>query len=81
MLVVEHVVNNPWRMRNGSVVARVAQAVYARLLGWSFFLGDCQLERDTAGLLRAVAEKDGGWETVELEEWFGWSPLPYVAGR
>lgn len=82
MLVVEHVVN-PWRTRKGCFVARVMQAVYG-LLGWSFFLGDCHMDRDTAGLLRRVAEEkegDGGWEVEELEEWFEWSPLSYVAGR
>ncbi|KAL2220081.1 S-adenosyl-L-methionine-dependent methyltransferase [Thermoascus aurantiacus ATCC 26904] len=78
MLVTEHVVN-PWRTRKGSFVARAVQAVY-EMLGWSFFVGDCHMDRDTAASLRRAADKDGGWESVELESSFGWSPMPYISG-
>jgi SAM-dependent methyltransferase len=78
LLVCEHVVN-PWLSRKGSVFARAMQQVYG-LLGWSFFLGDCHLNRDTERTLRDVAKGDGGWESADLENSFPWSTLPYVSG-
>jgi hypothetical protein len=78
VLVTEHVVN-PWRTAKGSILARVAQGVY-QLLGWSFFIGDCCMDRDTEGALRKAADGDGGWESVDIERSFGWSPLPYISG-
>lgn len=78
LLVTEHVVN-PWRTAKGSVVARVMQGLY-QVLGWSFFVGDCTLTRDTEMALRVAADVDGGWESVELERSFGWAPLPYLSG-
>ncbi|EAW12853.1 class I SAM-dependent methyltransferase [Aspergillus clavatus NRRL 1] len=78
MLVVEHVVN-PWRTAKGSVLARVMQAVYMAL-GWGLFIGDCCLDRDTERVLRGAARADGGWESVELDRWFGRSPLAYISG-
>ncbi|KAB8272638.1 S-adenosyl-L-methionine-dependent methyltransferase [Aspergillus minisclerotigenes] len=78
ILVVEHVVN-PWRTAKGSIVARVVQAVYG-FLGWSWFIGDCRMNRDTEKALRGAAEADGGWESVEVEKWFGRTCMPYIAG-
>lgn len=78
LLVTEHVVN-PWRSTKGSLLARIVQGVY-RALGWSFFVGDCCLDRDTEGALRRAADEDGGWESVEIERSFGWSALPYISG-
>ncbi|KAJ5573525.1 uncharacterized protein N7459_007952 [Penicillium hispanicum] len=78
MLVLEHVVN-PWRTAKGSVVARAAQSVY-QMAGWSFLVGDCCLTRDTETVLRAAADGDGGWASVELERWFEWSPMPHLSG-
>ncbi|CAI7645314.1 unnamed protein product [Penicillium pancosmium] len=78
LLVTEHVVN-PWRTAKGSVLARVVQSVY-QLFGWSFFIGDCALDRDTEGALLRAASVDGGWEVVDLEKNFAWSVMPYVSG-
>jgi SAM-dependent methyltransferase len=79
LLVVEHVVN-PWLSSpKGSIVARLAQSLYS-LLGWSFFVGDCRMNRDTTASLKKAAEKDGGWETFDLEPSFEWSPLSYISG-
>ncbi|KAB8262389.1 S-adenosyl-L-methionine-dependent methyltransferase [Aspergillus pseudonomiae] len=78
ILVVEHVVN-PWRTAKGSVVARAMQAVYG-FLGWSWYIGDCRMNRDTEKALRGAAEEDGGWESVEIERWFGRTCMPYIAG-
>lgn len=87
LIVVEHVVN-PWRGPWGSSVGRLLQRVYT-LLGWSFFVGDCHLERDTEGLLKRVGVVEGGadwsgWTDtvggggVKLSAW--WGALPYVSG-
>lgn len=78
LLVTEHVVN-PWRRAKGSVVGRVVQGLYG-VLGWSWFIGDCCLDRDTEAVLRAAADGDGGWERVELERSFEWSAMPYISG-
>lgn len=78
LLVTEHVVN-PWRSRKGSLLARIVQGIY-QAVGWSFFVGDCCLDRDTESALRHAADADGGWESVELERSFGWSALPYIFG-
>lgn len=78
MLVTEHVVN-PWRSSKGSIIARFLQSLY-HVFGWSWFLGDCCLTRDTGDVLRRVADGDGGWESFELEGSFGRVPLSYVSG-
>ncbi|EGD92476.1 hypothetical protein TESG_00051 [Trichophyton tonsurans CBS 112818] len=78
MLVCEHVVN-PWTTAKGSWVARLVQAMYG-LSGWSFFMGGCNLDRDTERTLRAVADVDGGWGSVDLELSFTSGPLPYISG-
>ncbi|RAL13679.1 class I SAM-dependent methyltransferase [Aspergillus homomorphus CBS 101889] len=78
ILVAEHVVN-PWRTAKGSLLARAMQGVY-QVLGWSFFSADCALNRDTEGALLRAAERDGGWEIVDLERHFSWSVMPYVSG-
>ncbi|KAJ5451126.1 hypothetical protein N7491_000308 [Penicillium cf. griseofulvum] len=78
LLVTEHVVN-PWRRAKGSLVGRVVQGIY-QILGWSWYIGDCCLDRDTEVVLRAAADVDGGWERVELERSFEWSAMPYISG-
>lgn len=78
LLFVEHVVN-PWQTAKGSVVARLVQSIY-QVLGWSWFMGDCCLVRDTEGVLRRVADGDGGWRVVDVERSFGWSAIAYVSG-
>jgi SAM-dependent methyltransferase len=77
LLVTEHVVNS-WRRKKGSFVARGAQWVYS-VLGWSWFIGDCALDRDTEAVLRGGAG-ESGWGSVELERSFEWSAMPYISG-
>ncbi|KAJ5775445.1 uncharacterized protein N7511_000456 [Penicillium nucicola] len=78
LLVTEHVVN-PWGRAKGSILARIAQAVY-QFFGWSWFIGDCCMTRDVEGAVRGAADCDGGWEMVELERSFEWSAMPYISG-
>lgn len=78
MLVLEHVVND-WRTAKGSIFARFLQGLY-QVIGWSYFIGDCALDRDTERVLRGVAEADGGWNVVELEKTAEWSTLPSLSG-
>ncbi|KAI9371357.1 S-adenosyl-L-methionine-dependent methyltransferase [Aspergillus egyptiacus] len=77
MLVVEHVVN-PWRTAKGSLFARVLQVIY-HALGWRWVMGDCCLDRDTERVLRGV-NGGHGWESVEVERWFGRTCIPYISG-
>jgi SAM-dependent methyltransferase len=78
MLVLEHVVNpGPWK--GGGVLPRMLQIVY-HFLGWTFFMGDCHLNRDTRACLLKAADRDGGWESAELEDGWRWSCLPYISG-
>lgn len=76
LLVCEHTAN-PWRTRKGSVIARVMQSVYM-LMGWSYFVGDCELTRDIEDELRR--EGKGRWESVDVERHFGKACLTYVSG-
>jgi SAM-dependent methyltransferase len=78
LLVTEHVVN-PWQRAKGSLLGRIMQGFY-QVIGWSWFVGDCCLDRDTERVLRGAADVDGGWESVELESAFEWSALPYISG-
>ncbi|RAL13916.1 class I SAM-dependent methyltransferase [Aspergillus homomorphus CBS 101889] len=76
MIVVEHVVSS-WGFgdRKGSVVARLLQGLY-EVLGWRWFVGDCALTRDTERALRGAADRDGGWQSVELERYFEGCIMP-----
>lgn len=74
MVVCEHVVN-PWRTE-GSKAARVMQVVWS-LLGWSFFMGGCELQRHTPEFLREAGE----WEKVELEYVGAGDSIPFIVGE
>lgn len=76
IIICEHVINN-WRSPKGSILGRAFQVLYL-LLGWPFFIGDCHLDRDTATLLRQIGDRNGGWESVELDKKMEWSVLPFT---
>ena len=81
LLVVEHVAN-PYSFfshSQGSLLARLLQGLY-QCLGWSFFIGDCHMNRDTEKYLLQAAQKDGGWAKVDLQRKWLWSTMPYIAG-
>lgn len=74
MVICEHVVN-PWRTE-GSITARAMQFVYAAL-GWSFFLGGCEMQRHTREYLREAGE----WETFQLQYVQPKNVVPYIVGE
>lgn len=76
LLVCEHTAN-PWRARKGSVIARAMQSVYM-MLGWAYFVGDCELTRDVEDELRREAR--GRWESVDIERHFGGAVFTYISG-
>lgn len=78
MLICEHVVN-PWP-NSGSLIAAILQRVYM-IVGWSFFLGGCCLDRDTEKALKDVAKEDGGWAKFELKLLDGWTCIPFIVGE
>lgn len=75
MLVLEHTAN-PWKTPQGSMIARFMQTFYM-LVGWSFFVGDCQLTRDIQDVLTADPKR---WEKVEISRHFGQSVICYISG-
>ncbi|GAB7349500.1 hypothetical protein MBLNU459_g0210t1 [Dothideomycetes sp. NU459] len=76
-LILEHVVN-PWPA-GGSLAGRAFQLLYTAL-GWTYFVGDCELSRDTIALLSKAAEADGGWQSVKLQRDHDWAAIPFVTG-
>lgn len=78
LLICEHTLN-PWWTSRGSTIARAFQLIYTSL-GWSFFVGNCHLQRDARSALMEAAAPYGGWAKVDLTDNFGWSVLPYCAG-
>ncbi|KAI9745564.1 MAG: hypothetical protein M1818_001098 [Claussenomyces sp. TS43310] len=79
MLVLEHV-KNPWRTRKGDLVSRMIQ-ILIMLLGWTFVMGGCHLNRETSRVLKSVACKDGGWQKEDLEAKLTFSTIPWVMGE
>lgn len=76
LIIIEHVVN-PSTGPFGSTLARVLQAMYT-LLGWSFFVGDCHLQRDTEKTLKKAGDWIKGTDGLRLS--FQWACLPYISG-
>ncbi|KAI9813666.1 MAG: hypothetical protein M1827_003737 [Pycnora praestabilis] len=78
LIVSEHVVNS-WQSSKGSYIGRVLQLIYT-LMGWSFFMGNCHLQRDTAKALKNAGKGDDGWAVVALDSDSPWGTLPYITG-
>lgn len=55
LIAYEHVVAL-WKTENGSMVARVLQWMYMWIGGWSFWMGGCNLDRDTGMILREAGK-------------------------
>lgn len=76
LLILEHTAN-PWLTAKGSVIARLFQIIYT-LLGWSYFVGDCSMNKHTEKMLRKDASSR--WESVDIERHFGKAVLTYILG-
>jgi SAM-dependent methyltransferase len=76
LVFCEHVAS-PWR-EDGSIFARLAQVGYA-VLGWSFFLGGCCIDRHTKQYLIDAAGKEG-WEEVHVESVEPKTAVPFIVG-
>lgn len=74
MIVCEHVVN-PWRTQ-GSIAARLMQSLYT-LVGWTFFMGGCELQRHTYSCLQEA----GDWESFDLQYFRPRDVIPFVVGE
>lgn len=79
MVVCEHVINSGDGTKGGTKVGRILQKCYMGI-GWSPLMGGCELTRDTMASLRKVAEKDGGWEKVDVELCDPYSTIPHIVG-
>ncbi|KAF2749045.1 hypothetical protein M011DRAFT_466162 [Sporormia fimetaria CBS 119925] len=74
LVVCEHVVN-PWKTE-GRFVARALQWVYS-VMGWPFFMGGCELQRDTEDYLR----RGGVWKRVSLGYVEPETTIPFIVGE
>ncbi|KAF2850914.1 hypothetical protein T440DRAFT_74646 [Plenodomus tracheiphilus IPT5] len=74
MVICEHVVN-PWSTE-GRLLARLAQIVYT-LFGWSFVMGNCELQRPTYDYLRDAGE----WDQFDLKYYRTKEALPFIVGE
>ena len=79
MVVCEHVINSGDSERGGTAVGRFLQQMYM-WMAWSPLMGGCELTRDTMSSLNRAAEKDGGWEKVDLELADPYSTIPHIVG-
>lgn len=79
MVVCEHVINSGDSAKGGTAVGRALQRVYM-WMGWSPLIGGCELTRDTLTALHKAAEKDGGWDKIDVELCDPYSTLPHIVG-
>jgi SAM-dependent methyltransferase len=77
LLLCEHV--KQLYPHGGDLIASVMQRVYM-LVGWSFWLGGCCLNRDTEAVLRKIAGP-GGWKEVKLTHLQPYAAIPYIVGE
>lgn len=77
LIVCEHV-KQPYPS-GGDLVASLLQRFYM-LIGWSFWLGGCCLNRDTNQMLRKVAGPDG-WREVKVNYMQTYAAVPYIVGE
>jgi SAM-dependent methyltransferase len=77
LLVVEHV--KQAYPHGGDIFGAIFQRIYM-LVGWSFWLGGCCLNRDTEAVLRKVAGPKG-WKEVKLNYLQPYAAIPYISGE
>jgi hypothetical protein len=76
-IVCEHVLQ-PYP-NGGDLIAALLQKLYM-IVGWSFWVGGCSLDRDTDAALRDVAGSSG-WEEVKATYLSPYSTVPYLVGE
>ena len=79
LVVCEHVINSGDSAKGGTATGRFLQRLYM-WMGWSPLMGGCELTRDTLASLRQAAEKDGGWEKVDVQLCDPYSTIPHIVG-
>jgi SAM-dependent methyltransferase len=79
LVVCEHVINSGSGCNGGTTLGSFFQKMYM-WLGWSFWIGACDLRRDTMKSLVKVAEKDGGWAKTDVQLCDAWSGAPHIVG-
>ncbi|EXJ71752.1 uncharacterized protein A1O5_05562 [Cladophialophora psammophila CBS 110553] len=79
MVVCEHVINSGDSTKGGTAVGRSLQKLYM-WIGWSSLMGGCELTRDTLSSLHRAAERDGGWDKVDVELCDPYSTIPHIVG-
>ncbi|QDS73665.1 hypothetical protein FKW77_002612 [Venturia effusa] len=77
LIVSEHV-KQPYP-NGGDLIASLLQRFYM-LVGWSFWLGGCCLDRETDRTLRKVAGPDG-WSEIKVNRLDGYSTIPHIVGE
>lgn len=77
LVVCEHI-KQPYP-NGGDFIASLFQKFYM-LIGWSFWLGGCCLDRDTDQILRKVAGPDG-WSEVKVNYMQTYAAVPYIVGE
>ncbi|TID24423.1 putative alpha-L-arabinofuranosidase C [Venturia nashicola] len=77
LIVCEHV-KQPYP-NGGDLIASLFQRFYM-LIGWSFWLGGCCLDRDTDQMLRKVSGSDG-WSQVKVSYSQTYGALPKIVGE
>lgn len=77
LIVCEHV-KQPYP-NSGDFIASLFQRFYM-LIGWSFWLGGCCLDRDTDQMLRKVAGPEG-WTEVKINYSQTYAAIPYIVGE
>jgi SAM-dependent methyltransferase len=79
LIVCEHVKQGSENMSGGDPIASLMQRFFM-LVGWSFWLGGCCLNRDTDKMLRKVADP-GGWSEVKVTYMQTYAAVPYIVGE
>jgi SAM-dependent methyltransferase len=77
LIVCEHV-KQPYP-NGGDLIASLMQKLYM-LVGWSFWLGGCCLNRETDEILREVAGP-GGWREAKVMRMQTYAAIPYIVGE
>ena len=79
LIVAEHV-RNPWPEKGGWVIPWILQRIY-KMLGWSFWMGGCNIDRDTERVLLRASGSSEKWQKIHLQTVDPWSSIPYLLGH